>query len=80
MHELYAYVGMRIYFMWLTAKANTEINYEIKSETNYCKTWNYARSENNNYSIYSMSKTTLYFQKSKLTNYPTLVIELYAIV
>ena len=49
MHELYAYAGMRIYLiMQLTTKENTEINYERKSKTNYCKTGNYARSENNN--------------------------------
>ena len=36
MHELYAYAWMRIYLTTrLTMKANTEINYESKSETNY---------------------------------------------
>ena len=49
MHELYAYVGMRIYLtMRLTTKENTEINYESKSKTNYCKTGNYATSEKSN--------------------------------
>ena len=49
MHELYAYAGMRIYLtMQLTTKANIEINYKGKSETNYSKTWNYATNENNN--------------------------------
>ena len=34
MHELYAYVGMRIYLtIRLTTKANTEINYQIKYKT-----------------------------------------------
>ena len=41
MHELYAYVGMRIYStMRLTTKANTEIN--------YYKTGNYTASEKRN--------------------------------
>ena len=49
MHELYAYAGMRIYLtMRLTTKAKSGINYENKSETNYCKTGNYAISEKNN--------------------------------
>ena len=49
MRELYAYAGMRTYLTTrLTTKANTKINYERKSETNYCKTGNYATSENNN--------------------------------
>ena len=49
MHELYAYAGMRIYLtMRLTTKANNEINYENKFETNYCKTRNYATSEKSN--------------------------------
>ena len=49
MHELYAYVGMRIYLtMQITTKENTEINYEIKYETNYCKIGNYATSEKSN--------------------------------
>ena len=49
MHELDAYAGMRICLsMWLTTKGNTEINYEIKYETNYCKTRNYATNENSN--------------------------------
>ena len=39
MHGIYAYAGMRIYLtMRLTTKANTEITYERKFETNYCKT------------------------------------------
>ena len=46
MHELYAYAGMRIYLtMWLTTKANTDINYERKYEINYYKTRNYAISK-----------------------------------
>ena len=46
MHELYAYAGLRIYLnMRITTKENTEINYESKSETNYCKTRNYSTSE-----------------------------------
>ena len=57
-------------------KANTEINYESKYEINYYKTGNYAIREKRNRSIYFMSESTLYFQKRKLTNYPTLVIEL----
>ena len=49
MHELYAYAGMKIYLtMWLTMKENTEISYESKSKTTYCKTRNYATSETNN--------------------------------
>ena len=49
MHELYAYAGMRIYLtMRLTTQENTKINYERKSKTNYCKTRNYATSDNNN--------------------------------
>ena len=48
MHELYAYAGMRIYLTTqLTTKENTEINYESKYETSFCKTGNYASSENN---------------------------------
>ena len=43
MYELYAYAGMIIYLtMQSTMKANIEINYKSKSETNYCKTRNYA--------------------------------------
>ena len=57
-------------------KPNVEITYERKYEINYNKTGNYATSEKSNWSIYFIAKTTLYFQKSKLTNYPTLVIEL----
>ena len=49
MHELYAYVGLRIYLtMRINTKANAEINYEIQFETNYCKTRNYATSEKRN--------------------------------
>ena len=49
MHELYAYLGMRIYLtMWLTTKENTKINYESKYEINYYKTGNYAISEKMN--------------------------------
>ena len=49
MHELYAYAGMRIYLtMRLTTKANTKINYESKSKTDYYKTGNDATSENIN--------------------------------
>ena len=45
MHELYACAGMRIYVpMRLIMKENTEINYESKFETNYCKIRNYATS------------------------------------
>ena len=46
MHELDGYAGMRICLtMWLTTKANTEINYESKYEINYYKTGNYATSK-----------------------------------
>ena len=49
MHELYAYARLRIYLtMRITKKENTEINYESKSETNYCKMGNYATSEKRN--------------------------------
>ena len=49
MHELYAYAGLQIYLtMRITMKENIEINYERKSETNYCKTGNYATSEKSN--------------------------------
>ena len=49
MHELYAYAGLQIYLtMRITMKSNTEINYESKSKTNYCKTGNYATSKKSN--------------------------------
>ena len=34
--------------IWLTMKANNEINYESKYEINYYKTGNYATSEKSN--------------------------------
>ena len=49
MYELYAYAGLQIYLtMRITTITNTEINYESKYETNYCKIGNYATNEKSN--------------------------------
>ena len=49
-HECMNYILMQGWELtiWLTMKANTEINYESKYEINYYKTWNYTASEKSN--------------------------------